>query len=284
MTGEINNWLAKNQLNPGQNPPEIPGQKYVPNFPRIYNRFVEDSRQPFNAPYQDKKIVDVHLCWDIRELTQLQRIKTETKNNIQTWAQNMDEAKEQGNVDQSTMDMIKNVQGNLDKYSNQLRTVNNEYVKLCAEYTNKHNLGYSEHLANFLGKAFVCFQYQHFAQVIRIMMKREDIKMGEHTLRAVWAPSPRDVNWSNLNINPWVRRKKELISLLVLIGAILFSFAIQLGVQIFQTTLGPPNPEQGGAPPKQEMRELQIVATVLGFASSGIVFLINGLLCSYSII
>jgi hypothetical protein len=39
-------------------------------------------------------------------------------------------------------------------------------------------------------------------------MKRQDIKMGDNTLRAVWAPSPRDVNWSNLHINPWVRRKK----------------------------------------------------------------------------
>lgn len=86
--------------------------------------------------------------------------------------------------------------------------MNSEYLKLCYNYKNDQNIDYSEYLANFLGKAFVCFQYQHYAQVTRISMKRQDIKMGDRTLRAVWAPSPRDVNWSNLHINPWVRRKK----------------------------------------------------------------------------
>lgn len=183
--------------------------------------------------------------------------------------------------DPSTQKMITNMNTNLDKYSKQLRTVNNEYMKLCSEYSNKQNIGYSEHLANFLGKAFVCFQYQHFAQVMRISMKREDIKMGDRTLRAVWAPSPRDVNWGNLSINPWVRRKKEFISLLILIGAILFSFAIQLGVQILQIAIQP-NPES--RPSKQQIREIQIIGTVIGFGSSMLTLLVNGLLCNISLI
>ena len=67
FTGEINNWIAKNQMLGGRSAPEVPGQKYIPNYPRIYSKYVEHSRKDINAPYNSNpKVVDVHLCWDIR--------------------------------------------------------------------------------------------------------------------------------------------------------------------------------------------------------------------------
>lgn len=139
--------------------------------------------------------------------------------------------------------------------------MNHQYVKLSKEYADQNNIGSSENLANFLGKAFVSFQYQHFAQVMRISMKREDIKWGDRTLRGVWAPSPRDVNWANLSINPWVRRKKEFISFLIMVGVILLSFIVQFGVQLGQITL---MMSFGENMSPQQKREGQIIMTILG--------------------
>lgn len=139
-------------------------------------------------------------------MTQLMRIKDEIKKNIEAMTSSMSSAGDPS--DPSAQQMMANMQANVNKYMNQLKTVNAEYLKLCYNYKNDQNMDYSAFLANFLGKAFVCFQYQHFAQILRISMKRQEIKMEDNTLRAVWAPSPRDVKWGNLSINPWVRRKK----------------------------------------------------------------------------
>lgn len=98
-------------------------------------------------------------------------------------------------------------------------------------------MGFSENMANFLGKAFVSFQYQHFAQAMRISINRKDIKLGDETLSAVWAPSPRDVKWENLSINRWVRRKKEFISFIIMAGVIFLSFIVQYFVQLGQVRM-----------------------------------------------
>ena len=61
--------------------------------------------------------------------------------------------------------------------------------------------------------------------------------MGDKILRAVWAPSPRDVKWENLNIHYWVRRKKEFISFLIMVGVIFLSFIVQFAVQFGQVNM-----------------------------------------------
>ena len=208
-------------------------------------------------------------------MSQIERIKTDVKKSIEGLAGTMMGGADPKDTNAQRL-QTKN-QNDMTKYMNQLGVVNAEYLKLCYSYKEDQNFDYSACLANFLGRAFVSFQYQHFAQVLRISMKRHNIKMGENTLRAVWAPSPRDVKWANLHINPWVRRKKEFISFLILIGAILFSFVIQVGVQVFQMASGPKGDKK---PSAQMMREYAVIGTLIGILSSLLIFLVNSVLCT----
>lgn len=69
-------------------------------------------------------------------MTQLTRIKTDIKTNIESLAGNMQGGQVDPN-DASSQKMAVNMQTNLGKYSNQLNTINAEYIKLCEEYTKK---------------------------------------------------------------------------------------------------------------------------------------------------
>ena len=179
LTAEIDDWIARNENAKGQPqvPPGQPGPGGKLNYPRIYNQWITASQLSENIPYNnEEKIVDVHLCWDTREMTQLMRLKQETKKNIEGISASLPpEGEEPGSDDPSAQQMVTNMRNNRTKYFNHLNSINSEYLRLCLDYKNDED--YSAYVANFLGKAFVCFQYQHYAQVIRIMMKRQEIKM-----------------------------------------------------------------------------------------------------------
>lgn len=73
-------------------------------------------------------------------MTQLTRIKDEIKKNIEGIVPGLDGGNQN---DPSSQKMIQNMQTNANKYFNQLKTINSEYIKLCYNYKNDQNIDYS---------------------------------------------------------------------------------------------------------------------------------------------
>jgi hypothetical protein len=50
----------------------------------------------------------------------------------------------------------------LSHIPNQVRHLNEEYIRLCQHFVDDYNQVYGFKLAHFTGKAFISFEYEHF--------------------------------------------------------------------------------------------------------------------------
>jgi hypothetical protein len=121
----------------------------------------------------------------------------------------------------------------------------NAYLELCTDFTNKNHQTYDFVLSHFLGKAFVSFEYQHYAYAIMNYAAANPIYLDGNLLDLRPATAPRDVFWENMNITDLMRKRRLVVSFFVTLGTLIIVFAILVGLDIVQA-MGVLN---GGGPP-----------------------------------
>lgn len=130
----------------------------------------------------------------------------------------------------------------------------NAYVELCTDFTNKTHQTYDFVLSHFVGKAFVSFEYQHYAYVVMNYAESNPLYLDGNILDMRPATAPRDVFWENMNITDTMRRRRFFVSFFITLGALIIVFAILVGLDVVQATgvlqaggAPPPPPEAAGA-------------------------------------
>lgn len=73
--------------------------------------------------------------------------------------------------------------------------VSKTYVKICERYAGELRQSKLFCLSNFVGKAFVSFQYEHFAKAVLEYAKHKKIMLYGQELNITKATSPRDIYW-----------------------------------------------------------------------------------------
>jgi hypothetical protein len=110
----------------------------------------------------------------------------------------------------------------------------NTYLELCADFTRKSHQTYDFVLSHFLGKAFVSFQYQHYAFAVLNYHATNPIYLDGNRLDLQPATAPRDVFWENMNVTDNQRRNRKVVSFFITLGALLIVFGILVGLYIVQ--------------------------------------------------
>ena len=95
------------------------------------------------------------------------------------------------------------------------------------------------YITHFLGKAFIVFQYQHFAHVVKEKIDEGKVMIGQNKLEVEWAQYPRDIYWANLSLAPRVRNRREVVTLTILLGTVFFSFVACLVIQYYGSLFKP---------------------------------------------
>lgn len=88
---------------------------------------------------------------------------------------------------------------------------------------------------HFTGKAFVSFEYQHYAYAILNHAANHPIYLDGNVLNVKMAAAPRDILWENLSVSKLERTTKLFVSFLVTVITLAAAFSILIGLDTLQT-------------------------------------------------
>jgi hypothetical protein len=173
----------------------------------------------------------------------------------------------------------------------------NTYLALCADFTNKSHQTHAFVMSHFLGKAFISFQYQHYAFAVLDCHSKNPIFLDGNKLDLQPATAPRDVFWENMNVTDNQRTNRKVVSFFITLGSLLIVFGILVGLDIIQAmgVLAPgrrPSPpgssKHGPSPATNEAPKhmlpgpvMAIIGTAVMIGMSLFVNFVNGTLGNY---
>lgn len=183
---------------------------------RDYVRVAQARGDNYATP--SKMVTNINLCWDLEEIVNIRRQRRRIMRTFQRKARGAraGQASQFWGLDQETEAKLLA----LDKAEIE---VSNKFAE--KNYSSEFVIG------RFLGKAFVSFEYQHFAHALIESIHETEKFSTFKEIEIMNAPFPQDVHWGNLNIEESERKERILTTFLLTFGCIAVGFAIVLGLR-----------------------------------------------------
>jgi hypothetical protein len=124
-----------------------------------------------------------------------------------------------------------------DSPAEQVQFLNKGQINLCERYLKQEDLIFKT--THFVGSAFVSFKYQHYRDYIvqTFSDSPKYFQLKGKPLLISSATSPTEIIWDNMRISRDVRKTRELISNIILLIILIFSFGLLLGTDFLKQAL-----------------------------------------------
>ena len=166
----------------------------------------------------DEIVTSITLCYDLTEIENINTLRTKL----------IDEfiAKNKKTELKQT-DLVSYIPNRID-------VLNKEFIHLCEQFA--LNTSPSFTLSKFTGKAFVCFQFQHYRDYLvkEYQKNPKFLEVCGSPLKITKTNQPSDIFWYNMKISDSQRSKNVFYSYCILFMLLVISFALLMGLQFWE--------------------------------------------------
>jgi hypothetical protein len=109
--------------------------------------------------------------------------------------------REKTNLDSNRLIEEDRESSNFENVLSQIKLINHQEILMSQKFAEDSSMAFN--LTHFVGKAFVCFEYQHFRDYISRELARDKHFLrirSDYSMRVEFAATPNNIIWYNMSV------------------------------------------------------------------------------------